>query len=306
MEDNAAIPRAYQDERIIVVYGVDDRFALPLSVSLRSVVEHISPGYYLDAHVIDGGLSKKNRLCVERTVADRPCRLTWLHPEHAKVAALKVGGAITTATYYRLLIPALLPLHQKAIYLDADLIVQTDLARLWKVPLGDHHLLAVQDQGVQLISGAFGLTNYRSLGIPQGRKYFNAGVLVLALDRWRADHTAETIVDYVTTQHEHIRFHDQDGLNAILWNRWGELDPRWNQMPQCFQFRSAAESPFDADTFRGLREAPYIVHFASADKPWRFGCRHPATMRFFEYVDRTAYSGFRLYAVRVSVPGRTV
>ena len=281
------------EKEIVVVYGIDNRFALPLAASLQSALDHLGPGYRLDVHVIDGGLTGHNRTRLVRSFADRPCRLTWLRPEHRELANLKVGGAITTATYYRLLIPELLATHRKAIYLDADLIVQADLADLWNAPLGDHHLLAVQDQGVQVISGPFGLTNYRSLGIPDGRKYFNAGVLVLALDRWRADRTAEAIVNYVREKHEYIRFHDQDGLNAVLWDSWGELDPRWNQMPQSLQFRNAAESPFDPDTLRRLREAPYIVHYASADKPWRFGCRHPATARFFAYVDRTEFRGFR-------------
>lgn len=278
---------------IAVVYGVDNRFAVPLAASIESALEHLGPGRRLDIHIIDGGLSARSRSRLIRSFEGRLCRLIWLRPDADAVSSLKVGGAISVATYYRLLIPRLLPTHAKAIYLDADLIVEGDLSDLWQLPLGDRHLMAVQDQGVRVISGPFGLSNYRSLRIPEGSKYFNAGVLVLNLTKWRENHTAERIVAYVRDQHEHIRFHDQDGLNAILWRDWAELDPRWNQMPQILQVDTAANSPFDPETFRRVTTHPHIIHFASADKPWRFGCRHPATERFFLYLDRTAFRGFR-------------
>jgi len=278
---------------IPVVYGVDNRFALPLAASIESALDHLGPDERLDIHIVDGGLSERNRSRLQRSFTGRPCRLTFVSPGRGTVDSLKVGGAITVATYYRLLIPRILPDHANAIYLDADVIVQADLRALWDTPLDDYYLLAVQDQGVRVISGPFGLPNYKSLGVPEGTKYFNAGVLVLNLEKWRQEHVAETIVDYVSQHPQHIRFHDQDGLNAILWRHWRPLDPRWNQMAQILRLRTADESPFDPLTFEHVRGNPYIIHYSSADKPWRAGCRHPARGLFFRYVDRTAYRGFR-------------
>jgi lipopolysaccharide biosynthesis glycosyltransferase len=278
---------------IPVVYGVDNRFAVPLAASIESALDNLAPEYWLDLYIIDGGLSARNRLRLVRSFKGRRCRLMWLRPKGERLTALKVGGAITIATYYRLLIPRLLPDLEKAIYLDADVVVRGDLAKLWHVPLQGRLLLAVQDQGIRTVSGEFGLSNYDALRIPKGSKYFNAGVLVLNLTRWRAENTAETVVRYIHDQHEYIRFHDQDGLNAVLWRDWGELDPRWNQMPQILQVDRASNSPFDSETFQLVRSDPYVVHYASADKPWRFGCRHPAAPQFFDYIDRTAFRGFR-------------
>ena len=280
--------------RIPVVYGIDDRFAIPLAASIESALDHLGDDQRLDIYIVDGGISARNHSLIRESFGDRACRLTWLRPDAKRLDLLKVGGAITLATYYRLLIPRLLPTHiKKAIYLDADLIVRADLGGLWRLDPGDKHLLAVQDQGVRLISGPYGLSNYRTLGIPDGAKYFNAGVLIMNLEQWRRDATDERILNYVREQAEFVRFHDQDGLNAILWNRWGEIDPRWNQMPQILQVGSADRSPFDEATFAKVIGDPFIVHYASADKPWRYGCQHPATGEFFLYLDRTAYRGFR-------------
>lgn len=279
---------------IALVYGIDNRFALPLAASIASALDHLATDHRLDIYVIDGGLSRRNRSRVERSFQEKSCRIQWIRPPHRKLLALKVGGDITVAAYYRVLIPDLLPSsYQRAIYLDADVIVQGDLAKLWQLPLGDHHLLAVQDQGIRLISGPYGLKSYKTLGIPESAKYFNSGVLVFNLEKWRQDQAAERVLDHVRRYPHDGICHDQDGLNAMLWNSWAELDPRWNQMRQVLQAKTAAESPFDLDTYRNVVRDPFIIHYSSADKPWRFGCQHPATALFFHHLDRTAYRGFR-------------
>lgn len=283
-----------RDETIAVVYGVDNRFARPLAASIASALAHLGPGHDLDIYVIDGGLSRTNRARLTRSFEGGRCRLLWLRPTGRQLVGLKAGGPVTVATYYRLLIPELLPLSLgKAIYLDADLIVRADLGDLWRLPIGDRHLLAVQDMGVYFVSGRYGLANYRSLGIPAESKYFNAGVLVLNLNKWREEKSTQRLLDYLRTHAEDIRFWDQDALNALLWNSWGELDPRWNQMPQILKAGAAIESPFEVRTLRDVIENPFIIHYASDDKPWRYGCRHPAAGDFYTYLDRTAYRGFR-------------
>jgi len=276
-----------------VVYGVDRRFAVALAASAASAVASLGKERWLEISVIDGGLGKQHRDRFARSFEGKRCTIRWLTPPHRQLARLKVGGEITVATYYRLAIPDLLVGAPKAIYLDADVVVHHDLGELWDVPCGGRPLLAVQDQGVRYVSGPYGLTNYRALGIPQEAKYFNAGVLVLDLEKWRQERLAETVVSYIEDHREHIRYHDQDGLNAILWNRWGELDPRWNQMPQLLQVQDPNDSPFDIATHRRTVQGPYITHYASAEKPWQSGCNHPARDAFFVALQQTSYRGFR-------------
>jgi lipopolysaccharide biosynthesis glycosyltransferase len=276
-----------------VVYGVDSRFAVALAASMSSAVRTLGEHRWLEIFVIDGGLGSRHRRRLAKSFENHRCSITWLTPPHRKLARLKVGGEITVATYYRLAIAELLSHVGKVIYLDADVIVHRDLGELWDVPLGSRPLLAVQDQGVRYISGPYGLTNFHELGIPAGTKYFNAGVLVLDLERWREDRIAEAVVTYVVEQAEHIRFHDQDGLNAILWNRWNELDPRWNQMPQLLQVQRVEDSPFAPDIHWRTIADPYITHYASSDKPWHSGCAHPTRAAFFTALDETLYRGFR-------------
>ena len=281
-------------DAVRVVYGVDRRFAVGLAASISSAVARLGDSHWLEVFVIDGGLGRNHRQRLTRSFVGRRCEIRWLTPPQRKLSRLKVGGDITIATYFRLLIPELLASDiSKVIYLDADVIVHADLGGLWATPLGSYPLLAVQDQGVRHISGPYGLSNYKSLGIPEDAKYFNAGVLVLDLEKWRRDRISDAVVQYIRDNSEHIRFHDQDGLNAVLWNKWGWLDPRWNQMPQLLQVARVEDSPFDPITHERTMRDPYITHFASSDKPWRFGCHHPASSDFLSALAATEYRQFR-------------
>ncbi|MHC5729689.1 MAG: glycosyltransferase family 8 protein, partial [Nostoc sp.] len=195
-----------------------------------------------------------------------------------------MSSTITTAAYYRLLIPQLLPKQfHKAIYIDSDVIVQGNIEGLWNIDIGEYYLLAAQDLGAPYVSSPRGLINYQELGISPESKYFNSGVLVMNLKKWREDQIFEKVIEYLTINKQYVRWHDQDALNAILAGKWGELEPGWNQMPYLFQYSSWQDSPFTEDVFNQLINNPDIIHFSSRDKPWQNSCKHPYKDLFFQY-----------------------
>jgi hypothetical protein len=57
---------------------------------------------------------------------------------------------------------------------------------------------------------------------------FNSGVLVMDLDRWRAESIGTETLRYVADQAGRIAHSDQTALNAVLRGRWLPLHPRWN------------------------------------------------------------------------------
>lgn len=193
----------------------------------------------------------------------------------------------SAAAYYRLFIPEVLPFNiDIAIYLDCDLVLKGDLDRLWETDFQDNYILAVQDLWRPYVSHPVTALPYEKLGIPGDSKYFNSGVMVINLNKWRADEiTAKTIIHF-KQYFKYILAHDQGVLNALLANRWSELDPRWNLTPAIVDlFNFWQDSPFSQET--------YIIHFATEKKP--SNSRHTAFKNaFFDYMDLTAWSGWRL------------
>ncbi|MCG9893295.1 MAG: glycosyltransferase family 8 protein [Thermosynechococcaceae cyanobacterium MS004] len=280
---------------IVLVCAADDRYALPLAVTVVSVAMNHRGDRPLQLFVIDGGIQAENRRRLERTMQRHRVALQWITPDATQVEHLMISGHITTACYYRLLIPDLLPKHiEKALYLDSDLIVLGDIEDLWNEHLGNQALLAVADLNAHYVSSPMGLLNYKALGIPSNRKYFNSGVLCLNLALWRRERLAQKVVSYIEQNREFVRWHDQDGLNAILFDRWGELDPQWNRASVLHRCQSWQDSPYSEALFKRLLKHPAIIHFTESGKPWTPGFQHPEKHYFFEYLDRTAWSGWQI------------
>jgi lipopolysaccharide biosynthesis glycosyltransferase len=292
---------------VVVVCAADNKYAMQVAITIRSIVENLSSDRKLIQYIIDGGIKERNKRKILESVDSQRCEIRWLPKPDALLGKLEVEkefcisddvgapGYISLATYYRLVIPTLLPNeYKKAIYLDCDLVVNCDLGKLWDIDLKENAILAAQDQGALYISSPAGLLNYQELGISPDAKYFNAGVLVMNLEKWRTDNIVAQAIECARNKQEFIRWHDQDVLNMILAGKWGELDPRWNQMPQAFTYSSWSNSPFSENVYNNLVSAPYIVHFSSASKPWNSRKPHPFHHLFIKYVDLTVWSGWRL------------
>jgi lipopolysaccharide biosynthesis glycosyltransferase len=123
------------------------------------------------------------------------------------------------------------------------------------------------------------------LGIPGAAAYFNAGVLVMDLDRWRAGDVGTRLTDFLERYGETTWFSDQEALNAVLWDDWQPLDRGWNYITHVVEsFLPAPElEPQD----------PGIVHFAGRSKPWVFGTMPMYAEEWYQVLDSTPWKAFR-------------
>jgi lipopolysaccharide biosynthesis glycosyltransferase len=286
--------------RIAVVTAADDAFALPLAAMLQSVLASARPSTGLHLFVVSDGIGARRRGRLE-TVLDRWTRsrdrVTWIEAAGRLTTetdgALKTSFRISETTYLRLLIPKLLPdAFQRAIYLDADLVVARDLTPLWTLPMEGNAVLAVQDFSIQRLDHPKGVRRHRDLGLSGNAPYFNAGVLVLDLEQWRRQGIAGQVFDYLHEYRNDINEVDQDGLNAVLAERWKPLDLRWNQQSNVEHLEHWPASPLK-DAARGLGSdllhAPFIVHYTGASKPWHAVCHHPERDRFAQHLNASGW-----------------
>ncbi|XPM52360.2 MAG: glycosyltransferase family 8 protein (plasmid) [Leptolyngbya sp. IPPAS B-1204] len=285
-----------QSQPIVLVCAADENYAMPMAVMVYSALSNLKNNQQkLLLYILDGGIWPATQQKVVNSLRQfKQLEINWTQPEPALFQDLSVTRYLTRTAYYRLLMPQVLPSHlNKAIYLDCDMIVQGDLTELWQMDLGEHYVLAVLDDNQPLVSMAVGLSNYRELGLNPNQKYFNSGLLVVNLKKWRVDNIGMKVIEYSKRNREYIRDADQDGLNAVFTGNWGELNPRWNQMPRIYTYESWQDSPYDQTQYELLKNNPLIIHYTNAPKPWRSGCQHPATSLFYAYLDQTAWSGWR-------------
>ncbi|WP_319421893.1 glycosyltransferase family 8 protein [Pleurocapsa sp. FMAR1] len=294
-----------ESEPIVVVCAADDKYAMPLAVTVRSALANLKKNWKILLFIIDGGIKKRNKRRILKTLSIDNCEVQFIPKpdnfakslEEAYRYTVTEGQAknyISIAQYYRLFIAELLPDQaKKAIYLDCDLIVKEDLSQLWQIDLGENYVFAAQDTWVHSVSAHNGLLNYQELGIASDAKYFNSGVLVINVEKWRAEKVSARAIDYLNHNKEHMIYGDQDILNALFTGQWGELDPRWNATSRIYEYSSWKESPYQEHVYNNLIHNDfYIIHFISGEKPWN-SRDVPLKEHFFHYVDMTSWSGWR-------------
>jgi len=273
-----------------VIMAADDAFAKPLAVGLRSLSDRAGPTEYR-VFVLHSGFDDELRQRVEAS-CDSNLTITWLRVPAAAVDGVQVPSHLTRASAYRIVAPMLLPADvTRVLYLDSDVLVRQPLDDLWRTDLGDAPAAAVRDAYFPV---ACLDVPWRPFGIAPDTPYFNTGVLVIELDRWRALDVPSRAIALLRELQLYAA--DQTALNMLFANRWYALSPKWNLLTHHLAGdRSRAwafEDPAELD--RAIAD-PAIVHFNGYGfgRPWEAACAHPYRDAWIETLDRTAWSGWR-------------
>lgn len=238
---------------------VDEHLANVLPVVVESALESASRPLWL--HVLGRSISA----CVQadwRKLFHGRARIELFDCGAADFVAPTLLKHTTVSTLDRLLLPALLDRVPRVVYLDVDLIVRDDLAKLWATDLQGQPLAARPSGspgtrwGTQMLLQAVSkLPKERARAARRwlfrsgvmGFRAFNAGVLVMDLERMRADSAVDLTVALVF----HCAMNDQDALNTYARGGYVALNVRWNSAPRQDPLEGAA-----------------IVHFVGPVKPW--------------------------------------
>ena len=92
--------------------------------------------------------------------------------------------------YARLLLPTMLPDLDKVIYLDCDLVVNSDLQELWDFDVNGVAVAMVPDH---LYKDA---TTLERLKMTNG-EYLNSGVIVMNLEYWRKHNVQKRVLSFI-------------------------------------------------------------------------------------------------------------
>lgn len=266
----------FASSEIHAVSVVDDTYVQHLGVALASMLQHLRPNMKIQIHVIENGLSRDNRNLLKRIVNRYNAELHYWKAKGQIPADLYISRHISEASYYKLLIPDLLRdiASDRVLYLDCDIVVLGDVSELWNTNMRGRALAAVRDWG--------GDVRCDELQIPDPSLYFNAGMLLLDLKKWRKRNLSSQILSFAVRNPDHLYFHDQDAMNAILHREWLPLDAKWNFQTNMLTHRR----------FKKISN-PVIVHFTGSSKPWHYDNDHPYKLKYYEYIKETGWHDFR-------------
>jgi lipopolysaccharide biosynthesis glycosyltransferase len=244
---------------VTVAFAIDQNLKDQLAVVLQSIADATSSS--VDVHIMGRGLGEAY---LDRLSALLP-QFSFTLYDFGLVdygENLRMLRHITVSTMDRLFLPELLSDVDRVLYLDADILVQDDVAALYGLDLGGA-VIAGKKSNLRLWRNAIRMVTRASLRLPPEEAWalrrrlhhrytlqtpsFNAGVLLMDLRTMREERLTEDWLYLV----EHCAFNDQDVLNVYADGRVLYLDSTWNHAPH-----------------QDRVESPRIIHWQGPVKPW--------------------------------------
>lgn len=264
----------------------DDAYTPHAGVTLFSFLTN-NPGSH-SVYVITDRLSESNRQLIEKICAPSATQVHYYCVEEVDTRDFPVGKGtqnpgLSIAAYYRLFATRLLPQAvEKVLYLDCDLIVDGSLEELWNTSFQKGNCVAAVEELPKLAADGC-----RRMGYPLSYSYFNSGVLLIDMERLRQVYSVEKASDFIRKHHSEIIYHDQDVLNALLYDKKQFLDLRYNVIDT--YFIKNAVFPHRYQFQRDALLHPKVIHFTGPFKPWHTECTHPYVFKYEAYQAQTPW-----------------
>lgn len=125
---------------IPIVFAFDKRFVMPACVCLTSLLENALQNTFYDIFILhsDPCLPDDTDLMKIQNRYNN-CNIQSISVGDSFKDAFVIRG-ISTTTYYRLLIPELIPQYDKIFYSDVDVIFREDLSYLYDIDLDNNYI----------------------------------------------------------------------------------------------------------------------------------------------------------------------
>ena len=292
-----------ESEPVALVFSANDFYSPYLGALLKSVADNCSDHRKYDIIVLHEDFTQKNIDLMRQMVEAPNISLRFLKVTAAMRAyqsKLYLRGHFKVETYFRLLLPQMLPDYHKVLYLDADMICLHDVAELFDTDVEGCLVAAVRDPDTAgLYNGAphsgtdaVAKNKYMDeiLKIKHPYDYFQAGTIVFNLDEWRRAYTPEEIFSFASSYDWQLL--DQDVLNYLCQGRVRYVDMAWNVMMDWVGIRIKdiiIRAPRDIyQAYMASRKNPYVVHYAGPEKPWNSpACDY--SEHFWRYARQTPF-----------------
>lgn len=293
-----------------IMYTCDNNYVWLMGISTISLFENNKHIKELTVYLIGENISDENK-CHLNDIAQKYNRQIFV----IDVPKLDIPPSLTSArwplsAFTRLFSGVILPNNlQRILYLDCDTIIVEDIEPLQNIDFGNNIVVAIKD----CISGSY----KENIGLNKDNPYFNAGVLLLNLEKIRDIDIKREIEEYMHKYVKLINYADQDILNGMFKGKIGVLDPKYDVMTidvvHSYEEIMKLRRPTNFYNENELKSAvsnPVIVHYTTnmlIVRPWFKNSDHPLKNVFLEYMSISVWKDKVLSeAVFNSIEAKTI
>ena len=287
---------AFKKNNIAIALAANDYFVPYMVTLLQSILENSNLDNNYDILVLTQDISQINRTRIIAPFKKQPNFSVRFIDPTPLIAGYNfyMRGHFSLETYYRLVLPDLLPNYKKVLYLDSDMVVQADVAQLFDENIDDFLLAACHDADTAGLYNGYepGKKAYTDniLKLKDPYQYFQAGVIIFNLEKFRKVYNTNDILKFAVSEKWELL--DQDVLNKLCEGQVKFINMEWNVMVDFGGIRQSkiiALAPKWLNTmYIEARKAPKIIHYAGPEKPWFYPEMDQGVL-FWNYARKTLF-----------------
>lgn len=288
-----------------IIYTLNDKFVPQVAAGICSVCENNKDIDEITFYIISKEITETNKSKLSDFVKkyNRNIKIIELGDIKQYIDFEFDTTGWNSIVLARLVLDKLLPDNvDKVLYLDGDTIVRNNLKELWNTNIENYVIAASIEPTVDK-------TRKNNLGLEKF-PYYNAGVLLINLKKWREEKAGKKILDYYKANNGKLFANDQDAINGTYAGKIYTLSPKYNFYNIFYQysyrFLSKLMKPVEyisKEEFGKSVENPCIIHYLGEERPWRLGNHHKYKKDYIKYLNMTPWNdagyeeGWQLYFI---------
>lgn len=249
----------------------DDNYVIPTCVTIQSLIDSDSINKYV-IHIIASALT-------EQTIR----QFKMMENANVTIDIINVNAkerfqdyhkfddnaicVASIASLFKFLIPEILNDLDKVLYIDGDLIIKSDINKLYETDIANYYAAVVIDSGSVYWKHEF---------TKKVQHYFNSGVMLLNLKKLREEKLPEKLCK-VKQELNDSSLMDQNVFNIVFDEKIKLLPIRYNFLVVNLYRANDKWKIQDVNKTYGtnyrnkrdLYEDAAIIHYSSKDKPWK-------------------------------------
>lgn len=275
---------------VLISFSSNDNYIPYVSVMMQSIMENAQSRRKYEFHIMHTDIKKETMNALQKQISSF---------SHFSVSFIDMSSYvennnfftsrhITVEAYFRLFIPYLFPNIKKIIYLDGDMVCNTDISQLFDMDISDFLVAGVRDTAVswffqpKKLQDAYNRNIYEyMLSMENPSDYINSGMLLINCEKFREIYSEKDVINTIFSREWQV--HDQDVINFLVKDKILYLDYEWDFMPNGDW---AKYLPQDLKIkYIEAEKKPKIIHY----KPYSYWWYIPKFELFWKYATRTPF-----------------
>ena len=285
------------NKKIPIVFGFDENYKLPATIAIKSMIENKYPETEYDIFVLHPGLKQSTKEQIETIT-----KVNWIEVKQDMLPKVPTGWS-GLATWYRLLIPTLIPQYDKIIWADVDFLIKPDLREVFNTDMENYDWagVAIEKRGTKNgIHNWFEENKNDFIYIP--------GLMVFNAKRWRENKLFDKCVEIINKYQKKLTMFDLDVLN-LLTDKIKPLSFKYSVFETLYDYTDITRTKdykwlsesWTKEELEETRRNPAIIHYAGKNiKIWNRAFRQISNYYWREIEASPCYNSIYYFPTKLT------